>query len=107
MKEGLTGPEVAMALTHAGIIDVVSERPIEVVFLLLEPAAGDARPHLQLLTTAVKIFQDMSLRRLLAQESRPDGVIDAIRSSRPSVLATQQTTLGVIPRSLRRWYSHE
>jgi mannitol/fructose-specific phosphotransferase system IIA component (Ntr-type) len=71
---GLTDPEVAIALTRGGVSDVPTDRPIEIVFLLLTPAT-DAQEHLQLLGTAARLFRDSSLRRKLAKAVEPAEVL--------------------------------
>src|SRR5262249_32213575 len=49
--EGLAEPQIALGLTHEGVLDAPTDKPIEVVFMLLSPAAG-ANAHLQLLAKA-------------------------------------------------------
>ena len=41
-------PQVALGLTHGGVLDAPTDKPVEVVFLLLSPTTG-SNVHLQLL----------------------------------------------------------
>jgi mannitol/fructose-specific phosphotransferase system IIA component (Ntr-type) len=68
---GLTVPQVALAVTHAGVLDAPTDNPIEVVFLLLTPVESAAQ-HLRLLATAGRAFQDRTLRRDLARATTPE-----------------------------------
>jgi two-component system sensor histidine kinase KdpD len=62
--ENLESPQVALGLTHAGVLDAPTDRPVEVVFLLLSPATG-ANVHLQLLAKVGRALQSRDLRRAL------------------------------------------
>ena len=57
----LDSPQVALGLTRAGLLDVVTEQPISAVFLLLSPASG-ANVHLQVLAKAGRALQNRELR---------------------------------------------
>jgi two-component system sensor histidine kinase KdpD len=76
--EELSAPQVAMGLTHAGLLDVRTDKPIEVIFLLLTPA-DSARSHLQLLSKAGRALQDRDLRRRLREAEDPAAAVAAIR----------------------------
>jgi two-component system sensor histidine kinase KdpD len=67
---GLAQPQVALAVTRAGVLDAPTSRPIEVVFLLLSPAE-QASSHLQLLAKAGRALQNRETRRALLQASTP------------------------------------
>src|SRR5262249_29941496 len=54
---GLPAPQVALAVTKAGVLDAPTDHPIEVVFLLLSPAEESAT-HLQLLAKAGRALQN-------------------------------------------------
>ncbi|MCK7500707.1 MAG: PTS sugar transporter subunit IIA [Comamonadaceae bacterium] len=41
--EGLADPVIALGLTREGIIDVATDKPIEIVFLILSPARSPRR----------------------------------------------------------------
>ena len=75
--DGLESPEVALGLTHGGVLDVPTERPIEAVFLLLSPASG-ASVHLQLLAKVGRALQSRDLRKALNHARTPADALDAI-----------------------------
>jgi two-component system, OmpR family, sensor histidine kinase KdpD len=76
--EGLDSPQCALGLTHAGVLDAPTEKPIQAVFLLLSPATG-ASVHLQLLAKAGRALQSRDLRRALALVSTPEEAAEAIQ----------------------------
>ena len=76
--EGLASPEVALGLTHAGVLDAPTDRPIEAVFLLLSPTTG-ANIHLQLLAKAARALQSRELRRALSIAQTPAEALEAIQ----------------------------
>jgi two-component system sensor histidine kinase KdpD len=76
--EELDAPQVALGLTHAGVLDVATEKPIEAIFLLLSPATG-ASVHLQLLSRFGRALQDRGLRRALAAAESPEAAVAAIQ----------------------------
>jgi mannitol/fructose-specific phosphotransferase system IIA component (Ntr-type) len=73
----LAAPQLALGLTHAGVMDGGTDKPIEAVFLLLSPTVG-ANVHLQLLSRFGRALQDRALRRALAVAESPQAAIDAI-----------------------------
>lgn len=75
--EGLAEPMAALALTRQGIADVVSERPLEAVFLLLVPASG-SQANLRLLTKAIRLFQDLGVRRRLSQAASSQDILSIL-----------------------------
>jgi two-component system sensor histidine kinase KdpD len=75
--DGLDSPQVALGLTHAGVLDVPTERPIEAVFLLLSPTTG-ANVHLQLLAKVGRALQSRDLRKALAHAKTPVAALEAI-----------------------------
>ena len=77
---GLKGPEVALALTRGGIIDVASERPVEFVFMLLVPEMGPLA-NLRLLTKAIRVFQNLNARRSLLEANNPTDVVRIIAAN--------------------------
>jgi mannitol/fructose-specific phosphotransferase system IIA component (Ntr-type) len=77
--EGIIEPEIALGLTHQGVLDAPTEKPIEVVFMLLSPASG-ANAHLQLLAKAGRLFQSRDLRRRLGKVTSPQEALDEIRT---------------------------
>lgn len=76
--EQLQSPEVALGLTRAGLLDVVTEQPISAVFLLLSPSAH-ANVHLQLLAKAGRALQNRELRSALSRVSSPEEAMEAIQ----------------------------
>ncbi|MEZ0266238.1 MAG: PTS sugar transporter subunit IIA [Phycisphaerae bacterium] len=77
---GLTSPQVAVGVAHAGVLDAPTDCPVEIVFLLLTPA-HDAVPHLRLLAAAGRTFQDRALRQAIARASSPAEVMAALRDA--------------------------
>ncbi|MBV8779938.1 MAG: PTS sugar transporter subunit IIA [Phycisphaerae bacterium] len=74
----VTEPQVALGITHGGVLDAQTTTPIEAVFLMLSPANG-AGKHLQLLARVGRTLQNRELRRSLLSSKTPDDVIAAIR----------------------------
>jgi mannitol/fructose-specific phosphotransferase system IIA component (Ntr-type) len=74
----LTAPRLAIGLTHAGVLDAPTERPVEVVVLLLSPASGPAS-HLQLLAAAGRSLQRKDVRARLRDATTPDQAIQVLR----------------------------
>ena len=74
----LAGPEVALGLTHGGVLDANTEKPVEAVFLLLSPETG-ANIHLQLLARVGRALQNRDLRRMLQRTQTPEEVLAAIQ----------------------------
>jgi two-component system sensor histidine kinase KdpD len=74
----LDSPQVALGLTRAGLLDVVTEQPIFAAFLLLSPATG-ANVHLQVLAKAGRALQNRELRGALARVSTPAEAMEAIQ----------------------------
>jgi two-component system sensor histidine kinase KdpD len=75
---GLTEPEVALGLTHGGVLDAQTEKPVDAVFLLLSPESG-ANIHLQLLARVGRALQNRDLRRMLDQTRSPAEALAAIQ----------------------------
>lgn len=76
--DGLSHPLVALGLTHAGVLDAPTEKPIEAVFLMLSPSNGAAN-HLQLLAAAGRMLQNRDLRKKLRAAASPAEAIELIR----------------------------
>ena len=76
--EELSAPQVALGLTHAGVLDADTAKPVEAAFLLLSPAAG-ANVHLQLLAQVGRALQDRGLRRALARARTPAEAVEALQ----------------------------
>jgi two-component system sensor histidine kinase KdpD len=75
--EGLSRPLVALGITHAGVLDAPTEKPIEAVFLMLSPADNGAN-HLQLLAAAGRLLQSRDLRKQLRAVEDPAEAADII-----------------------------
>ena len=75
----LSTPQAALGLTHAGVLDVSTDKPIEVIFLLLTPS-NNSKMHLQLLAKAARALQDRDLRRNLRDSYTPASVAAMIRA---------------------------
>jgi len=74
----LISPQVALGLTHAGVLDAPTDKPIEAVFLLLSPTSG-SNIHLQLLAKVGRALQNRELRGLLNQARTPGEALAAIQ----------------------------
>jgi mannitol/fructose-specific phosphotransferase system IIA component (Ntr-type) len=90
LNEGVALPHVripnlrrslaVLGLVHGGVIDVTTERPIELVFGLLSPE-DQPTEHLKLLAAAARAFQDRNLRRALASVQTPQQAFAEIAAS--------------------------
>lgn len=76
--DGLSAPLVALGLTHAGVADVSTEKPVEIVFLILSPVL-DPGMQVKLLGLASRVAQNRHLRRILLSVRTPDEALAAIR----------------------------
>jgi two-component system sensor histidine kinase KdpD len=76
--EGLTGPFMAMGLLRAGVSDVATDKPVEIVFLILTPAET---PDMQVefLGLASRAAQNRYLTQALRSVRTPDEAVRAIR----------------------------
>jgi two-component system sensor histidine kinase KdpD len=85
--EGLAAPVVALALTREGVIDVATDKAVEIVFLILSPA-HTPETQVKLLGLASRASQN----RLLVQTLRSVGTPEeAMRAIRDWEAATAQT----------------
>ncbi len=84
--EGLAAPVIALGLTREGVIDVATDKPIEIVFLILSPAQT---PDIQvkLLSLASRAAQNRSLMQALRTVRTPEEAILAIRDWEASTLS--------------------
>jgi two-component system sensor histidine kinase KdpD len=75
--EGLAAPVIALGLIREGIIDVATDKPIEIVFLILSPAET---PDIQvkLLGLASRASQNRSLMQALRSARSPEEAMRAI-----------------------------
>ena len=76
--DGMDTPIVGLALTKAGISNVESERTIEAVFLLLDPASPEAS-QAKLMSKAMKAIRALHAQRELASVHTGEQLIDLVR----------------------------
>jgi two-component system sensor histidine kinase KdpD len=76
---GLAEPIAVLGLVQGGIIDVQTNTPIEVVFLLVSPEE-QTNSHLQILAAAARVLHDRNLRRKLATYQTPEKVLAAVQA---------------------------
>lgn len=75
--EGLAAPIVALALTREGVADVFTEKPIEIVFLIISPAqAPDTQ--VKLLGLASRAAQNRHLLQTLRSARTPEEAMRVI-----------------------------
>ncbi len=77
--DGLTAPLVALGLTRRGVSNVLTEKPIEIVFLILSPAQN---PDIQvkLLGLASRAAQNRQLQQDLNSAQTPEEALAAIKN---------------------------
>jgi two-component system sensor histidine kinase KdpD len=76
--EGLTVPVVALGLTKEGVVDVATDKPIEIVFLILSPAQAP-ETQVKLLGLASRVAQNRHLMQVLRSVRTPAEALQAIR----------------------------
>lgn len=76
--EGLKGSVVALGITRRGVSDVTTEKPIELVFLILSPDEDPAR-QIQILALASRAAKDRQLVEGIRKAPTPGEVFAAIR----------------------------
>ena len=76
---GLKAPLVAVGLTQAGVSDVTTDKPTEIVFLLLSPAEAP-EIQVQLLGLASRAAQNRRLLQILRTVRTPDEALQAFRN---------------------------
>jgi two-component system sensor histidine kinase KdpD len=74
---GLAVPVVALGLTKKGIEDVTTDKPIELVFLLLSPAQVP-ETQVKLLALASRAAQNRRLLQTLRSARTPEEAMRAI-----------------------------
>jgi two-component system, OmpR family, sensor histidine kinase KdpD len=77
--EGLRSPVVVVGLTREGVSDVVTEKPIEIVFLILSPL-HEPDTQVKLLAQASRAAQNRLLLQRLRSLATPDDILAAIES---------------------------
>ena len=76
---GLTTPLVALGLTRKGVSDVLTEKPVEIVFLILSPAQTPDI-QVQVLGLTSRAAQNRQLLQDLESAQTPEEVLTAIRN---------------------------
>ena len=77
---GLAAPAVAMGLTRKGVPDVVTEKQMEIVFLILSPEE-EPNTQVELLALAGRAARNRALLRDLMSSATGEDVLAAIRDS--------------------------
>lgn len=77
--DSLSAPRVALGLTRHGVVDVATEQPVEVIFLLLSPAQSPTT-QLQILALTSKAGQDRRFLQRLRVATTPIDILNAIIS---------------------------
>ncbi len=77
---GLSAPAIALGLTRKGVPDVVTEKQMEIVFLILSPEA-EPNTQVELLALAGRAARNRALLRDLASCMTGEEVLAAIRDS--------------------------
>jgi len=77
--DDLSEPRIALGLARYGIADVITEQPIEVVFLILSPAQS-LTAQLQLLALTSKAGQNRHFLQSLRTATSPAGLIEGIKT---------------------------
>jgi mannitol/fructose-specific phosphotransferase system IIA component (Ntr-type) len=85
---GLRAPAIALGLTREGVPDVITEKRMEIVFLILSPEE-EPNTQVELLAQAGRAARNRSLLRNLASCATGEEVLAAIRDSE-----TAQATSG-------------
>ena len=85
---GLSGPAIALGLTRKGVPDVITEKRMEIVFLILTPEE-EPNTQVELLAQAGRAARNRSLLRSLASCRTAEEVLAALRDSE-----TAQATSG-------------
>jgi two-component system sensor histidine kinase KdpD len=75
--DNLESPLVALGLTHHGVVDVATEHPIEIVFLILSPLESPTA-QLQMLALTSKAVQNRYFIQNLKNASSPPSAMNAI-----------------------------
>jgi two-component system, OmpR family, sensor histidine kinase KdpD len=77
--DGLRSPVVAIGLTREGVTDVATEKPIEIVFLILSPL-HEPDTQVKLLAQASRAAQSRLLLQRLRSLGAPDEMLAAIEN---------------------------
>jgi mannitol/fructose-specific phosphotransferase system IIA component (Ntr-type) len=93
--DGLSRSMVSLGFTRQGVSDEPTEKPIELVFLILSPAQ-DPDEQIRILALASRASQSRHLRQTLQSCQTPDDVMTAICNwdweERPMIRPTRPVT---------------
>lgn len=76
--DSLTEPRLALGLTRHGIADVTTERPVEIVFLILSPAQSPTA-QLQMLALTSRAGQNRSFLQTLKEAATPSDIMKGVQ----------------------------
>jgi two-component system sensor histidine kinase KdpD len=77
--DGLETPRLALGLTRQGIVDVATEKPIEIVFLILTPSQSPST-QLQLLAMTSRAAQNRHLLQRMRAYASPQDILNTVVS---------------------------
>jgi two-component system sensor histidine kinase KdpD len=77
--DGLRSPVVSIGLTREGVTDVATEKPVEIVFLILSPL-HEPDTQVKLLAQASRAAQNRLLLQKLRSLGRPEEMLAAIEN---------------------------
>lgn len=75
--EALRAPAVAIGLAREGVLDVATEKPVEIIFLILSPL-DSPETQVKLLAQASRAAQNRHLLQTLRSLRSPEEIVDAI-----------------------------
>ncbi|MDP9174250.1 MAG: PTS sugar transporter subunit IIA [Planctomycetota bacterium] len=78
--ETLNQPEIALGITRNGVLDAPTEKPTEVIFMLLSPKSGP-NVHLQLLAKASRLLQHRELHKRLLKAKTPEEALAELQAA--------------------------
>jgi two-component system sensor histidine kinase KdpD len=76
--DGLASSVISLGLTRQGVLDEPTEKPVELVFLILSPAENPDE-QIKILALTSRVSQDRHLRQNLKSCRTPEEVMTAIR----------------------------
>ena len=77
--ENIDTPRVALGLTRAGVADVATDKPVQIVFLILTPLAAP-NTQLQVLARASRAAQNRRLAQQLREATSPREALMALHA---------------------------
>jgi mannitol/fructose-specific phosphotransferase system IIA component (Ntr-type) len=76
--DGLASSVISLGLTRQGVLDEPTEKPVELVFLILSPAENPDE-QIKILALASRASQDRHFRQNLQSCRTPEEVMTAVR----------------------------